>query len=119
MLSAAEIASMTTSVQGSLDVTITRLRTTAVSKDGYGHSTSPTQTSVNIKCNVIKPSATQLQAFAGIIGSQIALLIRVMPTDDIREGDTVVYMSKNWMVHNIQNAESYTFANEYLIASIQ
>jgi hypothetical protein len=119
MLNAAEMASMTTTVASSLDVTITRLRTTATAKDGYGHSTSPTQSSATIKCNVIKPSSTQLQAFADIIGSQIALLIRVMPTDDVHEGDTVVYMAKNWLVQNIQNAESYTFANEYLITSVQ
>ena len=118
MLSAAELASISNTVAGSLDVTITRVRTTAISKDGYGHSTSPTTSSASYMCNVIKPTATQLQAYAGIIGSQRALMIRFMPASDIKQGDTISYQGVNWYVQSILNAESYTIGVEALMTAV-
>ena len=118
MLSAAELASISATVAGSLDITITRVRTTAVSKDGYGHSTSPTTSTATYLVNIIKPSATQLQAYADIIGSQRSLMIRFMPTSDIKQGDTIVYQGVNWTVQNLQNAESYTIGVEALITAV-
>lgn len=118
MLNAAEITAMTNIVASSLDVTVTVQRITSPTQDGSGHLTGTYVTVGTAKVNIIKPSATQLQIYAGIIGSQWALMIRFMPTTDIREGDQLVYMSRNWKVQNIQNAESYTFSNDALITTI-
>ena len=119
MLNAAEIAAMTATVAGALDVTVTvqRLPATPV-LDAYSHDVGTYSTVGTAMVNVIKPSATTLQAYAGIIGSQRALLLRFMPTTDIREGDQIVYLGKNWMTHGIQSAESYTFCDEVLITTI-
>jgi hypothetical protein len=119
MLSAAELAAMTATVGAFLDVSLPLYRkTTAL--DGSGHTTVtyPGTPTATVQVNVIKPSATQLQAFAGIIGSQKALLLRFLQTTDIREGDRIVYSSLNWLVQHILNAESYTVANEALITTI-
>src|SRR5258708_39875160 len=119
MLSACEIAAMTATVARSLDVTVTvqRLPATAV-LDSYSHDVGTYSTVGTAMVNVIKPSATLLQVYAGIIGSQRALLLRFMPTTDIREGDQIVYLGKNWMTHGIQSAERYTFCGEGLIVTL-
>src|SRR5437870_1356986 len=119
LLTDAQKAWMQAIVTSSLDVTITVQRPPATPVfDVYGHDTSTYSTIGTAMVNVIKPSATLLQTYAGIIGSQRAELIRFMPTSDIREGDQVVYLGRNWMVHGIDNAESYTFTNEVLIVTI-
>lgn len=116
---------MTSAVQASLDQTITLQRRTAT-PDGYGHTTEVWATIDTPKCNIFKPSATMLQAYASIIGSQVTLMLRVMPTTDIREGDSVIFPSgsKNyqfgnrWLVQNIQNSESYTIGVEAMVSLI-
>lgn len=118
MLSASELASISLTVASSLDAMVTRVRTTAKSQDGYGHTTAPTTSSANYACNIIKPTATQLQAFASIIGSQRALLLRFMPTSDIKQGDTISYQGVNWLVQSILNAESYTIGVEALMTAV-
>lgn len=118
MLSPNEIASMSAVVASSFDVTVTVSRDTSKVKDTYGHTTSGGITSFSAQVNVFKPGATQLQIFADIIGSQDAVMIRFLPTTDIREGDTVLYNNKNWKVNNIQYADSYTFANNALMTVI-
>src|SRR2546423_4491068 len=119
MLSAAEIASMQAVVAASLDVSVTVQRPPATPVfDVYGHDTSTYSTIGTAMVNVIKPSATLLQAYAGIIGSELALLLRFMPTTDIKEGDQIVYAGRNWKAYGIQSAESYTFTDEVLIVTI-
>src|SRR5712691_11274311 len=113
MLSAAELAAMKTTVAAALDVSLPLYRKSTAT-DGYGHSTETWALVGNVQVNVIKPSATQLQAFATIIGSQKALLLRFLQTTDIRQGDRIVYIALNWLVQHILNAESYTVANECL-----
>lgn len=117
MLSASELASMNSVIASSLDVTITVQRK-STGQDSYGHANASYATVGTAKCNVVKPSATVLQAYADVIGTQLALVIRFMPTSDIREGDQIVYNSKSWRVQNILSAESYTFANEALITVV-
>lgn len=117
MLSAAEIASMTLTVAGSLDVTVTVARKTPTN-DGYGHTTTTWVQQSTPKVNILKPTATQLQTYAEIIGAQRALIIRFMPTTDIREGDQITFNSVSWLVQNIQNAESYTIGIEALITVV-
>jgi hypothetical protein len=119
MLSANEIASMTSTVASSLDISLPLYRKT-VTQDGYGHSieTYPSTPTSTIQCNVIKPTATQLQTFADIIAGQKALLLRYMPSSDVREGDRFVYQGQNWKVQPTESAESYTFANEVLIVTV-
>jgi hypothetical protein len=120
LLTAAEITSMTALVASSLDVFLPLYRK-SVAQDGYGHSveTYPGTPTSTVQVNVIKPSATDLQVYAAIIGTKEALLLRFIPAiADIREGDRVVYRSGNWLVQNIQSNESYTFANEAVITVI-
>lgn len=119
MLNADEIASMTAVVASSLDVSLPFYRNPK-GPDTYGHTTTTGTNQVGtFKVNVMKPTASQLQAYAGIIGTKEALMLRYMPTSDIREGDTTTYNGKNWTVNYILNAESYTVANNALITEVQ
>jgi hypothetical protein len=118
MLSAAEIASMTATVTGALDTTVTVQRKTTT-QDTYGHTSGTYATVSTAQINATKPSASQLQAYADIIGAKVAYIIRYMPTSDIREGDQIVYIGKNWLVQNILTADSYTFANDALMTEVQ
>lgn len=119
LLTDAEKADMSATVASSLDVSLPLYRKT-VTQDGYGHSIEsyPNTPTATIQCNVIKPSATQLQVFADIIAGQRALFLRYMPTSDIREGDRLVYQGLNWKVQPTESAESYTFTNEVLITTV-
>lgn len=119
MLNAAEIASMTSVVASSLDTTVTVQRKT-VTQDGYGHSITTYATVGTEPVNVTKPNASQLQAYADIIGAKVARIIRYMPTgSNIVEGAQIVYIGSNWLVQNILTADSYTFANDALITEVQ
>lgn len=117
MLSAAELASITTTVASALDVTLSQYRSTKTA-DTYGHTTKARTLIGSIKCNILKPSATQLQAYADIIGSQRALVIRVMQASDVQEGDEFFYDGLYWIVNNLQDAESYTVTKEALITVV-
>ena len=118
MLSAQEIASMSQTVAGSLDVSLPFYRNPK-GPDTYGHTTATGTNLVGtFKVNVTKPSASQLQAYAGIIGTKEALMLRYMPASDIREGDTTTYNGKNWTVNYILNADSYTVANDAIITLV-
>lgn len=119
LLNADEVTWITSTVSSSLDQSLPLYRPTKAS-DGYGHTTltypgSPTAT---IACNVGKPSATQLQAYADIIGTQEAMMLRFLQTTDIREGDRIVFQGENWLVQNVQNADSYTVTNDALMTII-
>ncbi len=119
LLSAAQLANITTVVASSLDTSVSVYRPT-IGRDAYGHDTytypgSPTSTA---SVNTYKPSASTLQTFAGIIGSSQALMLRFLSTTDIREGDRVVLFSLNWLVNNVQKAESYTVAYDALITTV-
>ncbi|SRR6266567_2027885 len=119
MLSAAELASMQSTVSASLDVTLPVYRKTTAN-DGYGHTTEtyPGTPTHSIDCNIIRPTATVLQVYAGIIGSKRALTIRVMQSADILEGDQIQYDSLKWKVQNLMDTESYTVTKEYLITVV-
>ena len=119
LLTDAQKAWMQAIVASSLDVSVTVQRPPATPTfDVYGHDTSTYSTVGTAMVNVIKPSATLLQAYAGIIGSELALLLRFMPTTDIKEGDQIVYAGRTWRAYGIQSAESYTFTDEVLIVTI-
>ena len=118
MLSPNEIASMTSTVASSLDVTITVSRDTSKVLDTYGHTTSGGTTSFTAQVNVYKPNAPQLQMYADIIGTQEAYMLRFALTTDIREGDTVLLQGENWLVQSVEKADSYTFCNDCLITII-
>jgi len=119
LLSSVDIASITATVASSLDQSLPLYRKT-VAQDGYGHSTETwpgTPTSM-LACNVYKPSAPQLQAFANIIGTKEALMLRFLPISDGREGDQVQYNGRRWMVNYILIADSYTVASDALMTVI-
>src|SRR5260221_4101637 len=115
MISPKEIASMSAVVASSLDVTITVSRDTSKVLDTYGHTTSGGTTSFSAQVNVYKPTAPQLAAYASVIGSRKAYMLRFMPTTDIREGDNVAYQGQNWEVQSVETGDSYTFANDALM----
>jgi len=117
MLSPAELASMTTTVAATLDVSLPLARKTTTS-DGYGHSTETWISQGNVQVNVIKPSATHLQLFAAIIGTQRALTLRALQTTDIREGDHVTYDNATWTIQALLDASSYTVTKEYLMTVV-
>jgi hypothetical protein len=119
LLSAAQLANITTVVASSLDTPVAAYRKTTVS-DGYGHKTEtyPGTPTFTANVNTYKPSASTLQTFAGIIGSSQALMMRFLSTDDFREGDRVVLFGLNWVVQNVQKAESYTVAYDALITTV-
>src|SRR5258706_16457443 len=65
-----------------------------------------------------QPSAQILTTYAGVIAGRRALMLRYMPTQDVREGDRIAYQGLNWRVQPLETAESYTFTNEVLIVTI-
>lgn len=117
MLSAAELAAMTTTVEDSLDQSLTLSRDTYTT-DTTGHQKLLSTTTSTIACNVIKPTASQLQIYASKIGSARALVLRAMQTTDIREGDHVSYDSLDWVVNGIMNAASYSVTKHYLMVTV-
>ena len=119
LLTASETTWMTSIVSSALDQSLPLYRKTT-SADLYGGTTesypgSPTHT---IACNITKPSANMLAAFDCIIGSQRAVILRVMSTTDILEGDRVVYDGLNWVVQKFLDASSYTVTKECLISVV-
>ncbi len=114
MLSASELASIQTTVTSALDVTLPQYRS-ASTLDTYGHTTRARTLIGNIKCNIFKPSASKLQAFAEIVGSQQSIMLRMMQAEDVQEGDEFLYDDLYWIVNNIQDAESYTVTKEALL----
>jgi hypothetical protein len=117
MLSDAEEAQYRAIVQQALDKSLSHYRKTTTD-DGYGHSEETWSQIADLSLNIIRPSATQLQLWADIIGSQRALLIRVMDDADVQEGDHIDYSGLTWLVQNIQDTESYTWTKEFLITVI-
>lgn len=119
LLNADEVTWMTSTVASALDQSLPLYRPTKAS-DGYGHTTLtyPNTPTATIACNVGHPSATQLQAYADIIGTQEAMMLRFLSTVDVREGDRIVFQGENWLVQNVQNADSYTFSNDALMTVI-
>jgi hypothetical protein len=117
LLTAAELTAITATVQASLDVTLPQYRAT-LGEDTSGHETETYNLLANVSLNIIKPTATQLQAFADLIGSQRALVIRVMQTQDVAQGDRFVYDSLNWRVQALMDAESYTVTKEFLMSVV-
>lgn len=118
MLSAAEWASMTATVTGALDVTVTISRRTAT-QDSYGHTSSVWAVVGTAMINATKPGASLLQAYADIIGVKLTYYIRFLPSSDIREGDQITFNGKQWLVQYLLNADSYTVANDALITEVQ
>jgi len=119
VLSPSEIASMTATANASLDISIPFYRDPK-GPDTYGHTTiTGTNLVGTFKVNTYKPTATQLQTYASIIGSQKALMIRFATTTDIKEGDRATYLSRNWLVQYILDAESFTFVLDAIIIEVQ
>jgi hypothetical protein len=117
MLSAAEIACMTATVEESLDQALTLSRDTFTA-DIYGNSTVAGTTTSAIQVNVIKPTATELQMYADRIGSKRSLILRAMQTTDIRQNDHLTYDGLEWYVNGVLDANSYSFTRKYLIVVI-
>ena len=117
MLSAAQITSMQAVIARSLDVTLPLERNTP-GVDSYGHATESWASIPSVQITTIKASATVLQLYAGVIGSQRAEMIRAMQTSDIKQGDRATYDGLKWIVHEVQNSESYTWTKEYLMVVI-
>ncbi|HEX2614009.1 MAG TPA: hypothetical protein VHL10_00830 [Nitrososphaera sp.] len=110
---------MTAVVAASLDQSIQISRRAPVS-DGAGHTSDGTPQSVGtFAINSFAPSGSQLQEYAGIIGSQKAMMIRFLATSDIREGDYGFYDGLTWTVQRILYAESYAFCRKALITTVK
>ena len=119
LLTDAQKAWMTNIVASSMDTTVTIQRPPATpTMDVYGHDISTPTTIGTAAVNVIHPSAAQLTAYAGIIGSKRALFLRFLTTTDLREGDTILYLGKTWEISGLQGGQSYTFTDKILITTI-
>ena len=120
LLTAADTTWITSTVSSSLDQSLPLSRNSGqgTSNDGYGHSTPNYASQGNISCTVAKPSASVLQSYANIIGSQRALTLRAMSTTDIRQGDHVTYDGLTWLVQSKLNANSYSVVIQYLMTVI-
>ena len=117
MLSAAELACIAATVEESLDQSLTLSRDTFTT-DTSGHQKLASTATSTIACNVIKPTASQLQLFAGKIGSSRALTLRAMQTTDIREGDRVAYDGLDWLINGVLDAASYSVTKHYLMVTV-
>jgi hypothetical protein len=117
LLTDAEVASITATVASSFDQSLPLYRK-VLTPDAYGSNTEGYASQGNVSCNIYKPTATQLQIYAALIGAQRAVMLRVMPSADVRENDRIVYAGLNWLVQNVQNADSYTFATDYVMTVI-
>jgi hypothetical protein len=119
LLSAAQLSQIATTVASSLDQSLPLKRKSSTpTADSYGHDTTPYVPTGNIACTVAKPTASQLQLYAGIIASQRAMMMRAMQTTDIREGDCVTYDSLDWTVHGVENAGSYSVTKQFVIVTV-
>jgi hypothetical protein len=118
MLNSADIARMTRTVERSFDTTITVKRDPSPVQDSSGHQTQNLVVQGEVDVNTYKPNAGILQSYAEVIGSQQALMIRYSTTDDIREGDVIEHIGLDWLVHNAQKDESYTFCYNALIVTV-
>ena len=117
MLSAAQLDCIYATVKASLDQSLTLSRDTH-GTDTSGHQTVTGTTTSTIACNVIKPTASQLQIYAGKIGSQRALTLRAMQDTDIREGDRVEYDDLDWLINGVMDAASYSVTKHYLMVTV-
>lgn len=119
LLTAPEITAMTTTVAGSLDQSLPLSRNTTLgTSDTNGRPIITSASQGTVACTVAKASASVLQEYAGIIGSQRALTLRAMQTTDIRQGDFVTYDAKTWTVEEVLNAASYSVTKTYLITTV-
>lgn len=117
LLNDAQITAIQAIVASSLDASLPLERNTP-GADGSGHATESWSSHGSIACNVKTPTASMLQLYADIIGSQRAVMLRAMQTTDIKQGDRITYDGLKWLIHEVQNAESYTFTKEYLAVTV-
>ena len=119
MLSSAEITAITSTVQASFDQSLPYYDK-IVTTDGYGHSveTWPSTPTFTLSCNIRRPNVGELQAYADIIAGKRAMLLRYLPTQNVKEGARITYQGSNWKVQPIEPPESYTVAADVLITEI-
>jgi hypothetical protein len=118
MLSADEITGQYNTLSASLQNSVQQYRKSA-GKDAYGHSTETPYLLYNtLSANITRPSATQLQLYGDIIGSQRALVMKVMTDADIIEGSAIQYDGVMWMVHGSQNANAYSVTKLYVLTVV-
>ncbi len=117
LISDAQATAMQAVIARSLDLSLPQERN-APGTDTSGHATENWSSLGNVACNAIKPSATLLQLYAGIIGSQRAEGLRAMSTTDIRQGDRITYDGLKWIVHDVLNNGSYSYTKQYLMVTI-
>lgn len=119
LLSTAQTTQITATVASSLDQTLPLKRKSSTkTTDSSGHDTTPFVPVGSVACTVAKPTASQLQLYAGIIGSQRAMMMRAMGTTDIREGDRVTYDGLDWTLHGVENAGSYSVSKQFVMVVV-
>jgi len=115
LLQSSQTTWMTALVKKSLDKSLPQYRKSSTkTDDGAGHDTTPMVSFGTLDCNVKSPTAGQLELYAGIIGSQKSVVLRVMDDSDVQQGDEIDYDGLRWTLHAVENADSYTFTKEWL-----
>jgi head-tail adaptor len=113
LLTTTQTTQIIATITNSLDASLPLERNTP-GVDMSGHATESWASHGSISCNVKNATASMLQLYAGIIGSQRAVVIRVMETTDARQGDRITYLGLKWLLHELNDAESYTWTKELL-----
>jgi head-tail adaptor len=117
LLSTAQTTWIIATIASVLDASLPLERNTP-GTDTSGHATESWASRGSIACNVKTATASMLQLYAEIIGSQRAVMLRAMQTTDIKQGDRITYDGLKWLIHEVENAESYTWTKKYLAVVI-
>lgn len=119
LLTSAQLTNITATTQSSLDQSLPLERNTLLGQsDASGHVQENWVAQPNLACTVGNATASELQEYAGIIGSKRALKLRAMSTSDVREGDRITYDSLKWIIGPVMNANSYSVTKRYLITTV-
>jgi hypothetical protein len=119
-LSAAETASIIATIASVFDQSLPLKRPSSTkTADSYGHDTTPLVSAGTVDGLIKNPTASQLQLYAGVIGSQRAMMFEALSTTDIREGDYIDYSGSSWEVHGVQSVGSYSWTNDYLLVTVK
>lgn len=119
LLTSADTSWITNTVTSSLDQSLPQTRNSLQgTSDANGHPQENYVSQGNLACTVGNPTASELQEYAGIIGSKRALKLRAMSSADVRQGDRITYDGLQWEIQERLNANSYSVVTRYLMTTI-
>jgi hypothetical protein len=119
LLSATQLTALQTAANKTLDKTADIYRKTSPSADGYGSSTpNYTKIASAVACGLAQPTATHLQNYDYMIGSEASWLVRFPVGTDVRYQDHLVIGSSTLEVHVLLTPRSYEIFHTVIAAEI-